>query len=208
MGEGGYYGALWEDLLLVTWLMGLLTKAPTFRIKMVSKRSCGEPHFPSLLFDTVSVSSLGEENRLISDSRHKQYGQMTCFTRLLNFSGFSPGIRRRITEISVLVPHLLQSWAQKGSGILVESDFCLKLDKNYLVQWKVAASWNMLFFWRWTFNFRMCMFTAVPVHHYYFFSNTVVTDLSGGEGKNQNCICHSGYEGSSLMHHDSHCQCD
>lgn len=58
----GCYGALWEDLLLITWLMGLLTKAPTFRIKIVSKRSCGEPHFPSLLLDTVSVSSLGEEN--------------------------------------------------------------------------------------------------------------------------------------------------
>lgn len=62
MGKERYYGALCEDLLLVTWLMGLLTKAPTFRIKMVSKRSCGEPHFPSLLLDTVSVSSLGEEN--------------------------------------------------------------------------------------------------------------------------------------------------
>lgn len=76
---------------------------------MVSKRSCGEPHFPSLLFDTVSVSSLGEENRLITDSWHKQYGQMTLFTRLLNFSGFTPGIGGRTTEISVLVPHLLQS---------------------------------------------------------------------------------------------------
>lgn len=71
---------------------------------MVSKRSCGEPLFPSLLFDTVSVSSLGEENGLISDSWHKQYRQ--CLTRLFHFSGFTPSIGRRTTEISVLVPHL------------------------------------------------------------------------------------------------------
>lgn len=71
---------------------------------MVSKRSCGEPHFPSLLFDTVSVSSLEEENSLISDSWHKQYRQ--GFTRLLHFSGFTPSIGRRTTEISVLVLHL------------------------------------------------------------------------------------------------------
>lgn len=41
----------------ITWLMGLLTKAPTFRAKMVSRTSRGEAR-PSLLFDTVSVSSL------------------------------------------------------------------------------------------------------------------------------------------------------
>lgn len=41
--------------------MGLLTKAPTFRTKKVSKASRGEPLFPSLLLDTVSGSSLKVE---------------------------------------------------------------------------------------------------------------------------------------------------
>jgi hypothetical protein len=49
---------------MVTWLMGLLTKAPTFRTKIVSKTSCGEAR-PSLLLDTVSVSSLEEKMLLI-----------------------------------------------------------------------------------------------------------------------------------------------
>ena len=165
--------------------MGLLTKAPTFRIKMVSKRSCGEPHFPSLLFDTVSVSSLAEENRLISDSWHKQYRQITCFPRLLHFSGFIPSAGRRTTEIPVLVPHLPpQSWAQKGSGTLMASGLFQAGQK--LFSWmKSCCQLKIGFcFWRWTFNFRMCTFTATSVHHYYFFSNTAVADLSGGEGKN------------------------
>ena len=46
-----------SKLVRVTWLMGLLTKAPTFRTKMVPKTSWGEAR-PSLLFDTVLGSSL------------------------------------------------------------------------------------------------------------------------------------------------------
>ena len=48
--------------------MGLLTKAPTFRTKMVSKTSWGEAR-PSLLFDTVSVSSLEKKGHVGSPSQ-------------------------------------------------------------------------------------------------------------------------------------------
>lgn len=93
-----------ENELPVTWLMGLLTKAPTFRIKMVSKRSCGEPHFPSLLFDTVSVSSLGKESKQVTHSSNntdKSYAvkDSSIFLDLLLV------LERRRTEISVLVSH-------------------------------------------------------------------------------------------------------
>ena len=48
--------------------MGLLTKAPTFRTKMVSKTSWGEAR-PSLLFDTVSASSLEKKGHVGSPSQ-------------------------------------------------------------------------------------------------------------------------------------------
>lgn len=51
----------------ITWLMDLLTKAPTFRTKMVSKTSWGETR-PSLLFDTVSVSSLEKKGNVDTHS--------------------------------------------------------------------------------------------------------------------------------------------
>lgn len=52
----------------ITWLMGLLTKAPTFRTKMVSKTSWGDAR-PSLLFDTVSVSSLEKKDSVGTHSQ-------------------------------------------------------------------------------------------------------------------------------------------
>lgn len=144
MGAAGYRGALWEDLLLVTWLMGLLTKAPTFRIKMVSKRSCGELHFPSLLFDTVSVSSLGEENRPITDSWYKQHWQILCLTGFLYSSGFTPTIGRT-TEIcpctagSSSVINTKGEWDANGIRFLFKAGW-------KLFSWKAAATWNRLFF--------------------------------------------------------------
>lgn len=48
-------------LICLTWVEGLLTKAPTFRENVVSRASEGEALLASLLCDNVSVSSLLKE---------------------------------------------------------------------------------------------------------------------------------------------------
>lgn len=57
--------------------------------------------------------------------------------RLLHFSWFTPTIGR-ITEICPYTIPSSSVRSTKGKWTLVESDFCFKLDKNYLIEYKVA----------------------------------------------------------------------
>lgn len=84
--------------------------------------------------------------------------------RLLHSSSFTPSIGRRTTEICPPIIPSSSVRSTKGKWTLVESGFCLKLDKNYLIEYKVAEIGFSS--GKWAFN--LCMFTAIPVPYYYF----------------------------------------
>lgn len=71
--------------------------------------------------------------------------------RLLHCSWLNTSIGRRTTKICPCIIPFSSVGSTKGEWTLVESDFCLKLDKTYLVESKVAANRNRLFFWEMDF---------------------------------------------------------
>lgn len=105
--------------------------------------------------------------------------------RLLHFSWFTLSIGRRTTEICPRTIPSSSVRSTNGKWTLVESGFCLKLDKNYLVEYKVAEIGFSS--GKWAFN--LCVFTAIPVHYYYF-SVTRYSQISQ-EVRNLHYICHS-----------------
>lgn len=143
---------------------------------------------------------LAGKGRQTSDSLHNQYRQIIYSERLLHFSGFNPSVRKEKNRNYFPFSSVISrkgEWDTCGIRFLLTSG-------TKLLSWMKRCCWlkqPFLFLERDLTSECACseLFLFIAI----IFS--VKQSLQGSSG-GKNAIIHSGYRGSSLMHHNSQSQ--